>query len=83
LLAGCTILEASPLDARIAADVTARLNQSSALEADHLRVQVIDRVVYLHGEVVTMLEYFLAGEIAGKTPQVVRVVNGTNLPQNY
>jgi osmotically-inducible protein OsmY len=83
LLAGCAVPEASPDDAHIAADVSERLNQSAALKVDHLRVQVVGRVVYLHGEVVTMLEYFVAEEIAAKTPQVVRVVNLTNLPQNY
>jgi osmotically-inducible protein OsmY len=67
--------ECESADCRLAHAVLDRLNESSALKGDHLRVESIGGVVYLHGIVDTFVEFYMAQEIAAQTPGVTKVVN--------
>jgi len=61
--------------------VTAR-NRSiygSAAAANSVRVQTVDQVVYLNGQVDTELQRELAESLARVVPGVKRVVNSINL----
>jgi osmotically-inducible protein OsmY len=67
-------------DAQIAADVRKMINQHPALEAPNsVRVQSMDHVVYLYGQVDTELERSMAESIAGTVPNVRRVVDSIGL----
>lgn len=67
-------------DAKIAADVRALMNHYPALEAPNsIRVQSMDHVVYLYGEVDTDLERSMAESVAGAIPGVSRVVDSISL----
>ena len=67
-------------DARITADVRARLNQYPELEPPNLiYVQTLDHVVYLTGQVNTDTERMLAKSVALEAAEVNRVVNSINL----
>ena len=66
---GCTSMQACRTsdcanDDKITADVGKRINAVPALAFDHITVQTIDGVVYLHGGVDTVLEDELAAELA-------------------
>jgi osmotically-inducible protein OsmY len=74
-LSGC------PGDARITAEVRALLDQHAALGPPNLiRVQTLDRVVYLSGQVSTDLQREIAQSIALEAPGVARVVNSLAEP---
>jgi len=76
VIAGCAGAgDCDGKDCALAASVLARLNDSSALKGDHLQVQSIGGVTYLHGIVDSFVEYYMAEEIAAKTPGVTKVVN--------
>jgi osmotically-inducible protein OsmY len=63
-------------DARITADVKARLAQYPELQAPNsLDVQTLHQVVYLHGLMATPFEIRLASSVAGQVPGVRRVEN--------
>jgi osmotically-inducible protein OsmY len=63
-------------DARITADVQARLNRDTSLGApDSIVVQTLNGVVYLNGEVDVGLEKRTAESEAKQVPGVTQVVN--------
>ena len=63
-----------PGDAEITADVQKRLNRHPDLEGvNSIKVQTLDHIVYLSGEVSSGLMRETAEEIAKKTPGVTRV----------
>ena len=67
-------------DAKIASDVRTLMHQYPALEAPNsVRVQSIDHVVYLYGQVDTDLERSMAESVARAVPEVGRVVNSISL----
>ena len=71
--AGC------PGDAKITAEVLALIDQYPALEAPNsVRVQTMDHVVYLNGQVNTELERSTAESVALSVPGVRRVINSIN-----
>ena len=84
LLPGCASEQACPAercagDASITAQVEAGINQHPALEAPNsVRVQTVDQVVYLNGQVDTELQRELAESLARAVPGVKRVVNSIN-----
>jgi osmotically-inducible protein OsmY len=80
-LSGCAVynkcgFRGCPGDARLTAEVRAQLDQYPALEAPNtVRVQTLDRVVYLYGQVDTDLERQLAESVAREAAGGARVVN--------
>jgi osmotically-inducible protein OsmY len=80
-VSGCASLEKCDSsgcagDAKITADVQARLNQDTSLGApDTIAVQTVNRVVYLNGEVDVGLEKRTAESEAKQVPGVKQVVN--------
>lgn len=67
-------------DAKITADVRALINHYPALEAPNtIRLQTMDHVVYLYGQVDTDLERSLAESSAHAVPGVTRVVDSISL----
>lgn len=68
-------LHGCPGDSKITAGVVSQFHQSSFLEPNAIRVQTLDRVVYLYGVVSSGLEIYAAESIAGEVPGVARVVN--------
>jgi osmotically-inducible protein OsmY len=71
--AGC------PGDAKITAEVLALIDQYPALAAPNsVRVQTMDHVVYLNGQVNTELERSTAESVALSVPGVRRVLNSIN-----
>lgn len=69
-----------PGDAKISANVRTLLKQYPSLEAPNtVRVQTMDHVVYLNGEVNTDLERFTAESVARSIPGVTRVVDSISL----
>jgi osmotically-inducible protein OsmY len=81
LLGGCAgaAVECTSADCHLEHAVLDRLNESAALKGDHLSVQCFGSVVYLHGIVDTFVEFYMAEEIAAKTPGVTKVVNALGL----
>ncbi len=76
LCACAAFTEPDARDARITADVTARLAQYPELQAPNsLDVQTLHRVVYLRGLMGSPFEIALAGSLAGQVPGVRRVEN--------
>jgi hyperosmotically inducible protein len=81
ILSGCAEtrqcgLEGCPGDAKITADVQARLNQSPDLgPPGSIRVQTLNHVVYLNGLVDYGLEKSTAESLAKQVPGVTRVEN--------
>jgi osmotically-inducible protein OsmY len=77
ILAGCADFRpSSPADANITADVQARLNQMPDLgPPGSVRVQTLDRVVYLNGQVGVGLEKRSAESVAFEAPGVLQVVD--------
>jgi len=76
LCACAAFTEPDARDARITADVTARLAQYPELQAPNsLDVQTLHRVVYLHGLMGSPFEIALAGSLASQVPGVRRVEN--------
>lgn len=72
--AGC------PGDANITRDVQELITHYPALMAPNsVRVQTMDHVVYLYGEVNTGLERSMAESVAGAVPGVSRVVDSISL----
>jgi osmotically-inducible protein OsmY len=72
--AGC------PGDAKITADVRALIEHYPALNPPNsVRVQTLDHVVYLTGEVNTDLERSMADSVALAVAGVTRVVNSISL----
>lgn len=67
--AGC------PGDAAITARVEGRLRENRAIEAWGVRVQTLDRTVYLYGLVDTELERRIIEDTARAVPGVGQVVN--------
>src|SRR5579863_7848356 len=66
-------------DKRISEDIRDRIKQYPAIEAPNIvRVNTIDHVVYLYGQVETEVQRSLAEEIASSEPGVARVVNSNN-----
>jgi osmotically-inducible protein OsmY len=73
-------LPGCPGDAQITAAVEARLHEHPAVEPPNLiRVQTLDSVVYLYGEVDTELERYIAESAARETPGVARVVDSITI----
>jgi osmotically-inducible protein OsmY len=69
-----------PGDATITAGVQAQIEQYPALEAPNsVRVQTLDHVVYLSGQVDTDLERSIAESVAVQVAGVTRVVNSISL----
>ena len=67
-------------DATITAGVQAQIDQHTALEAPNsVRVQTLDHVVYLSGQVDTDTERLLAESVAQQVAGVTRVVNSISL----
>jgi hypothetical protein len=67
-------------DAKISAEFRTLLKQYPSLEAPNsVRVQTMDHVVYLNGQVNTDLERFTAESVAGSIPGVTRVVDSISL----
>jgi osmotically-inducible protein OsmY len=67
-------------DAQITADVRALINHHPALEAPNtIRLQTMDHVVYLYGQVDTELERSMAESSAHAVPGVRRVVDSISL----
>ncbi len=83
-LAGCADLRpcAAPAcadDRRITADIQQRMKQYPAIEAPNIvRVNTINHVVYLYGQVENEVQRSLVEEIAKTEPGVARVVNSVN-----
>ena len=83
-LSGCAVyskcgLSGCPGDAQISAEVRALINEHPALEAPNsVRVQTLDQVVYLYGQVDTELQRALAESLALQVAGVKRVVNSIN-----
>jgi osmotically-inducible protein OsmY len=76
-LSACAVFAAPDArDARITADVKARLAQYPELQAPNsLDVQTLHRVVYLRGLMGTPFEVQLAGSVAGEVTGVRRIEN--------
>jgi osmotically-inducible protein OsmY len=67
-------------DANITAGVQAQIDQHTALEAPNsVRVQTLDHVVYLSGQVDTDTERAMAESVAHQVAGVSRVVNSISL----
>ena len=67
-------------DAKIAAEVRTLIRQYPALEAPNsVRVQSMDHVVYLYGQVDTDLERSMAESVARAVPEVRAVVDSISL----
>jgi osmotically-inducible protein OsmY len=87
-LAGCAALgKCDPGscagDAKITADLQSRLNQMTDFgPPDSIRVQTVDSVVYLNGQVVGGLEKRLAESVALREPGVTRVVDSISVEHN-
>ncbi|HLY89876.1 MAG TPA: BON domain-containing protein [Acetobacteraceae bacterium] len=64
-------------DAQIAVAIRAELVRQSGPQANHIRFQVLDHVVYLHGNVSTPREGLEEAEIIGGVQGVKKVVNLT------
>jgi osmotically-inducible protein OsmY len=64
-----------PGDAKITAQVRSRIDHSSFLEPNAIRVQTLDHVVYLEGVVSSGLEIGAAESIARTVPGVTQVLN--------
>jgi osmotically-inducible protein OsmY len=76
LCACATLGEPDTPDARITADVQARLAQYPELQAPNsLDVQTLHRVVYLRGLMGSPFQIQLAGSLARQVPGVRRVEN--------
>lgn len=70
-------------DAKITADLQSRLNQMTDFgPPDSIRVQTVDSVVYLNGQVVGGLEKRLAESVALREPGVTRVVDSISVEHN-
>jgi osmotically-inducible protein OsmY len=70
-------------DAKITSEVQALFVQHPALGPPNLlKVQTVDRVVYLYGLVDTDLERETAESVAGEAPGVARVVNSIGISGN-
>jgi len=65
-------------DAKIVSAVKAALNSHAALRANGLRVQSVNEVVYIYGQVDTRAEAADAVEIVRNVPQVEEVVDMTS-----
>ncbi|SRR6266478_6334243 len=78
-LSGCAVFPHSsnpPVDQKITADVDAKFEQHAELEAPNLlRVQTINRIVYLNGTVSTGLQRADAESVANEVHGVAKVVN--------
>jgi osmotically-inducible protein OsmY len=72
-LTGC------PADAAITADVTAQFARYPPLTVNSVRIQTLDRVVYLTGLVDTDVERLLAVSIASDVSGVTRVVDSISV----
>jgi hypothetical protein len=85
LLPGCAVerkCEAGGCsgDANITANAQARINQHPEFGApDSIRVETLDRVVYLTGQVSQGLMKRSAADVARQTPGVTRVVNNISV----
>jgi osmotically-inducible protein OsmY len=67
-------------DSKITAAVNASIRNYPSLEAPNVvRVQTIDHVVYLYGQVDTDLQRLMAQDVALAVPGVTRVVNSIGL----
>ncbi len=64
-----------PGDAEITAAVQLQFSRQPFLEPNAIRVQTLDRVVFLDGVVSSGLEVNAAESIADRVPGVARVVN--------
>jgi osmotically-inducible protein OsmY len=71
-------ISAGTQDSAITAAVETQLAKNAALEADHLQVQTVDNVVYLHGQVDNAIEQSAAEKIAAQSAGVVRVIDLTD-----
>ena len=70
-------------DMKLSSDVQRSIDADPALQADLLRVQATDHIVYLNGTTDTWLEYKSAERIALAVPGVTRVVNNLAITNNY
>jgi osmotically-inducible protein OsmY len=76
ILSGCADFRPATADANITTEVQGRLDQLPDLGAPgSVRVQTLDRVVYLNGRVDVGLEKRTAESIASQAPGVAQVVN--------
>jgi osmotically-inducible protein OsmY len=72
-----------PGDATLAADVQTAFEAHAELEPPNLiKVQSIDRVVYLYGLVDTDFQRQMAEAVAHQTPGVTKVINSIGLAGN-
>jgi len=69
-------------DARITASVETRLRENRAIEEWGIRVQTLDRVVYLYGLVDTSLERSIIEATVLEVPGVARVVDSIAIRGN-
>jgi osmotically-inducible protein OsmY len=85
MLPGCATYQkcgfsGCPGDAKLTAAVNASMRNYPSLEAPNsVRVQTIDHVVYLYGQVGTDLQRLMAQDVAIAVPGVKRVVNSIGL----
>jgi osmotically-inducible protein OsmY len=71
--------EGCPDDRRITASIEALITQHPAIEAPNIvRVNTIDHVVYLYGQVETELQRATAESLAHQVPGVRKVVDSIN-----
>jgi hypothetical protein len=66
-------------DARLASEVSRRIDEHASLRFFNLRVQASRGEVYLSGLVDTQMDRALAEDIAGAVPGVTRVYDGLEL----
>jgi osmotically-inducible protein OsmY len=82
-LSGCAVVETyekcglhgCPGDEKITSDIRLEFSRQRFLEPNAIRVQTLDRVVFLDGVVSSGLEIDAAEAIARGEPGVARVVN--------
>ena len=79
-LAGCATYQKCGFsgcagDAGITADIEAKLRENKAIQDWNIRVQTLDRVVYLYGIVDTSVERAFIVDSASEEPGVSRVVD--------
>lgn len=70
-------------DMKLSSDVQRSIDSYPALQADLLRVQAADHVIYLNGTTDTWLEYYKAETVALAVPGVTRVVNKLDINNHY
>jgi osmotically-inducible protein OsmY len=70
-------------DIKLSSDVQRAIDANPALQADLLRVQASNRVVYLNGVVDTWIEYYAAETAARSVPGVAQIINKLEVDNHY